>query len=255
MEFVATVNSEREAAELDLFDGRLEAVEIIQPPLETRAFQPLVCALTQGPRFMSDFGEGPIDRALDSLVARLFGRGAFPAERIALSRRLESIADAARTMAGGDRFLTSMRNWFAPGDLVWHVDRSFASRALRVLWPMGRVEGMHVTVSENIDSSVYAAFMRREHPILCKLDRIVADTGAPLEQVWRHRPAQVELLASGAYPYLKDPDRVRRIKPDAISIHRIDTPGVEGTYHRSGWNNRTAPGLQIIMTATTRNRP
>ena len=49
-------------------------------------------------------------------------------------------------------------------------------------------------------------------------------------------------------PFIRDPARVWEIPPDAISIHRFQTPVCEGTYHRSAWENRASPGLQIVMT-------
>ena len=49
-------------------------------------------------------------------------------------------------------------------------------------------------------------------------------------------------------PFLRDPAKVFEIQRDAISIHRFQTPKHHGTYHRSAWENRASPGLQIVMT-------
>jgi len=110
---------------------------------------------------------------------------------------------------------------------------------------------MRVTMRDNIDPAIYAAFMRREHPILCRLDREIARTGLPLETLWRHRPMQALSMIVGDYPFLRDPERVDAVNPNFISIHRIETPNMHGTYHRSAWGNRNTPGIQIIFTVTS----
>jgi hypothetical protein len=119
---------------------------------------------------------------------------------------------------------------------------------MRILMPLGRVAGMRVTRADNIDHAIYDPFMRRELPLLCELDRKAMRTGEPLEALWAHRPRQVEAMTLDRNSFLRDPSRVWEIQRDAISIHRFQTPRCEGTYHRSAWENRVSPGLQIVMT-------
>jgi hypothetical protein len=90
--------------------------------------------------------------------------------------------------------------------------------------------------------------MRRELPLLCELDRKALRTGEPLQVLWGHRPRQVEAMTLDRNPFLRDPARVWEIERNAISIHRFQTPKHGGTYHRSAWENRVSPGLQIVMT-------
>ena len=59
---------------------------------------------------------------------------------------------------------------------------------------------------------------------------------------------ELEAMTLDRNPFLKDPARVWEIEPSAISIHRFQTPKHVGTYHRSAWENRVSPGLQIVMT-------
>ncbi|MBI3759583.1 MAG: hypothetical protein HY269_07505 [Deltaproteobacteria bacterium] len=230
-------------------DG-VEAVEIHRPALAQSGYVELVSELLAAPRFMCDFSQNPSERALPQLCLRLLGHSGHPGQLERLLSDLVAVERFARQL-GGERVLVSIRNWFAPGDLVWHVDRSSRAAAFRVLWPLGRSEGMRVTPFDNIEPVLYAAFMRREHPILCRLDREIASTSKPLEVLWRHRPAQVDAMIAGNYPYMRDPALVAAMHPDAISVHRIATPRMRGTFHRSAWANRHTPGLQIIVTSTS----
>lgn len=200
---------------------------------------------------MSDFSRADPEIALNKLVDYVLGRGTFSSERQTLIRDLLVLDTFGRALVEGPRLLVSVRNWFAPGDMVWHVDRSRKPVALRILWPLGRAEGMRLTRSSNIDPRLYAAYMRREHPLLCRLDREVARTGAGLKSLWAHRPLQVAAMTSGVYPFLLNSKSVWEVERNAISVHRIETPVSAGTFHRSAWANRISPGLQIILTATS----
>lgn len=230
---------------------KVEAVQILRPPLAETVFAPLVKAFVAAPPFMSDFSRADPEIAFDLLADRLLGPSTFAAERKALISEMRQLERFARLLIEGPRLLISLRNWFAPGDLVWHVDRSRRRDALRILWPLGRAEGMRVTPAANIDPALYAAYMRREHPLLCRLDRNVAITGSVLERLWAHRPCQVTSMILDRFPFTVDPGRTWEIHRDAVSIHRIETPAHGGTFHRSAWANRSRPGLQIIMTATS----
>jgi hypothetical protein len=228
----------------------VEAVEIPRPALDATAYAGLVRRLLAAPYFMSDFNQYSSAHGLAHLCRRVLGPHVPVHERDALLADLVAI-EAFGSALGGPRVLVSIRNWFAPGDLVWHVDRSAREIAYRILWPLGRREGMRITPYANIDPCLYAAFMRREHPLLCRLDREIARTGLPLEVVWRHRPAQVRAMIAGAYPFLRDGTAALAVRPDSVSVHRIDTPGMRGTFHRSAWGNRHFPGLQVILTVTS----
>jgi hypothetical protein len=93
--------------------------------------------------------------------------------------------------------------------------------------------------------------MHREFPLLCRLDTRVLRTGAAVEALWAHRPAQLAAMTSGRFPFLLDPDREIEVTPGAISIHRVETPMAPGTYHRSSWANRRSPGLQLVITVVS----
>ncbi|KVC92359.1 hypothetical protein WI76_03895 [Burkholderia ubonensis] len=231
-------------------DSSVEAVEIPRPELSETGYADLVRNLVASPRFMCDFSQTPSSIAFPRLCRRILGEDA-PLDQIArLLDDLNRIEQFAR-MLYGQRLLVSVRNWFAPGDLVWHVDRSSRDSAYRILWPLGRAAGMRVTPRDNFDHALYAAFMRREHPLLCRLDRDVAASGQPLEILWQHRHQQVYAMIEDDFPFLLDRDRVEAVRASSVSVHRIETPRLPGTYHRSAWANRNAPGLQIIITVTT----
>ena len=180
---------------------------------------------------------------------RLLGPGSFGAERSLLAQEIAVLEAFASSLIGtGAPPQTSIRTYFAPGDLVWHVDRVNERTAFRLLWPLGRPAGMRITSADNIDPGIYRAYMRREHPLLCKLDTRVLHTGVDAEQYWAHRRVQLEAMRSGRFPFLLDEDAVAQVPPDAISIHRVETPAQHGTYHCSSWANRQAPGLQVVIT-------
>jgi hypothetical protein len=125
------------------------------------------------------------------------------------------------------------------------------ARAFRLLWPLGRPAGMRVTSADTIDPDVYRGFMQREFPLLCRLDTRVLRTGAAVETLWAHRPAQLAAMVSGQFPFLLEPGRAWEVAPGAASIHRVQTPMQPGAWHRSSWDNRRSPGLQIVITAAS----
>ncbi len=178
------------------------------------------------------------------------GPAALVEERKAFVDDFGRVLSFGCALNNGGRVVVSLRNWFAAGDLVWHVDRSARGGALRLLWPLNRKAGMYVTTQDNIDPELYRAYMSREHPLLCRLDRALFDSGESLERLWRHRPRQVQAMRSGIYPFLRQHSHVWQLDPHAIGVHRFETPTTGGTYHRSTWENRDSPGLQVIMTSS-----
>jgi hypothetical protein len=229
----------------------IEAVQIPRPMLDDLPFSGLVRALIRAPGLKLDFNGRAPEAVLTMLADRLLGQGAFPAERKALADEIARLQAFARELAGGPPPQVSLRTYFAPGDLVWHVDRVAERRAFRLLWPLGRPAGMRLTPQANIDPEIYAAYMRREHPLLCQLDTKVLRTGAAVETLWAHRPAQLSAMIGGRFPFILDPAREWAVEPGAISIHRVETPIQTGSYHRSSWANRGQPGLQIVITASS----
>ena len=227
----------------------VEAVEMPRPPLNQLPFRPLVEALLRGPGFKVDFhGQAP-DAVLAMVTERLFGPRAFGVERALLAHEISRLSDFGRNLVGGGDPLVAIRTYFAPGDLVWHVDRLNERSAVRLIWALGRPAGMRVTPADNIDHRRYSAYMRREYPLLGQLDTQVLRTGASVEALWAHRPVQVAAMTSGRFPFVLEPEKEWEIHPAAVSVHRVETPGGPGTYHRSSWANRNSPGLQIVITA------
>lgn len=232
----------------DLLDrSPLGAVEIPRPPLDSLPYRDFVQALLGRQGFRLDFNRLAPDAALAMVSDQLLGPRAFERERELLAEDIAALADFAGALGGG-RASVAIRTYFAPGDLVWHLDRVNEAHAFRLLWPIGRPAGMRVTPADNIDLPVYAAYMRREHPLLCQLDTRVMRSGAAVEALWEHRPAQLDAMIGGRFPFLRDPSKEHEVTPGAASIHRVETPAQAGTYHRSSWNNRHAPGLQVVIT-------
>jgi hypothetical protein len=226
----------------------LRAVEIARPPLGALPYRDFVRAVLARQGFKLDFNRLEPDAALALVSDQIFGPGAYVHERAALAEDIEALAALAEGLVGARPSIT-IRTYFAPGDLVWHVDRVNEAAAFRLLWPLGRPAGMQVTPGDNVDAAVFRAYMRREHPLLCQLDTRVLRTGAAVESLWAHRPVQLAAMVSGDFPFLRDPARVFQIASGAVSIHRVQTPLQTGTYHRSSWENRQSPGLQIVVTA------
>lgn len=227
------------------------AIEIPRPPAHALPYGDFVAAMLARQGFKLDFhGQAP-DAVLAMIAERLLGAGAFGRERALLAEDIAAMVDFAGGLVADPEVAVSMRTYFAPGDLVWHLDRMNERAAFRLLWPIGRPAGMRVTAPDNIDEHLYRAYMRREHPLLCRLDTRVLRTGAGIEQLWPHRPRQMEAMISGRFPFIVDPDREWQVSPDAASVHRVQTPAQQGTYHRSSWANRQSPGLQIVITVSS----
>ncbi len=237
-----------ETVRLLLGEAATGAVEIPRPPLEGLPYRDFVRALLRAPGFKLDFNRLEPDAALAMVADRLLGPGAFERERALLA---EDIAVLSALMAGlvGARASVAIRTFFAPGDLVWHVDRVGEARACRLVWPLGRPAGMRVTPAANIDAALHRAYMHREYPLLCRLDTQVARAGATIEAAWAHRPEQVAAMMAGRFPFVIDSEAEIEVTPGAASIHCVETPAQPGTFHRSSWANRHAPGLQVVITA------
>ena len=228
----------------------LGTVELPRPPLGELPYRNLVHALLARQGFKLDFNRLEPDAAIALVSDRLLGPGAFQRERALLAADVAVLARFVGALADA-RPAIAIRTYFAPGDLVWHVDRVSERTAFRLVWPIGRPAGMRVTRADNIEPDVYRAFMRREYPQLCRLDTRVMRTGEPVERLWAHRPAQLEAMRSGHFPFLRDPELEWEVTPGAASIHCVQTPGQPGTWHRSSWANRHAPGLQVVITVAS----
>lgn len=226
----------------------LGTVEIPRPPLDDLPYRGFLRALLGKQGFKLDCNRLAPAEALALVSDQLLGPGAFADERALLAADIDALAELAGGLVGG-RPAIAIRTYFAPGDLVWHVDRVNARAAFRLLWPIGRPAGMRVTPAANIDAALHRAYMRREHPLLCRLDTRAMRSGVPVENAWAHRPAQLETMASGAFPFIRDRAQEREIAPGALSIHRVETPTQRGAWHRSSWANRAAPGFQLVITA------
>jgi hypothetical protein len=228
----------------------LGAIEIPRAPLDDLPYRDFVRTLLRAQGFKLDFNRLDPDAALAMVSDQLLGPGAYLRERELLAADIAALADLAGGLVG-NRASVTIRTYFAPGDLVWHVDRVNEPAAFRLLWPLGRPAGMRLTPADNIDAPLHRAYMRREHPLLCRLDARVLRSGAPVEALWAHRPEQVAAMASGRFPFLLDPAREVAVTPGAVSIHRIETPMRAGAYHRASWANRQSPGLQVVITAVS----
>lgn len=229
----------------------IDAVQIERPPLDELPYRDFVHALLGVQGFKLDFNRLSPAEALGMVGDRLLGPGAFARERELFAEDIAALAGFARSMPGGGPPIIAVRTIFAPGDLVWHVDRLNEPVAFRLLWPLGRPAGMRVTGADNIDEAIHRAFMRREHPLLGQLDTRVLRGGGRVEALWAHRPAQLEAMISGRFPFLRDPDKEWEIATGAASVHRVQTGEQAGTYHRSSWANRLSPGLQVVITAAS----
>lgn len=235
----------------DMLDrSAIGAVEIPRPPLDQLPYRDFVLTLLRARGFKLEFNRLDPDAALAMVSDQLLGPGTYVRERAQFAEDIAALAD----FAGGlvkTRASVAIRTYFAPGDLVWHVDRVSERAAFRLLWPLGRPAGMRVTPADNIDAPLHRAFMRREHPLLCRLDARVLRSGAPVEALWAHRPAQLAAMMSGRFPFLLDPEKEIEVTAGAASIHRIQTCMQAGACHRSSWANRQSPGLQVVITAAS----
>ena len=229
----------------------VDAVEIARPPLAELPYRDFVHALLGRGGFRLDFHGQEPDAALAVVSDRLFRPRAYLRERELLAQDIAALKVFMARLAGGPQPLVAIRTYFAPGDLVWHLDRVADPAAFRLVWPIGRPAGTRVTPAGNIDDGSYRAFMRREHALLGRLDTRVLRTGEDVRSLWAHRPRQLEALISGRFPFLIDPEKHWEVRPGAASIHRVETPIQRGTYHRSSWENHASPGLQIVITAVS----
>ena len=239
-----------EAAKKALDRSTLGIVQLDRPRLDHLPYCGLVRALLGKQGFKLDFNALSPDAAIALVADKLLGPGSFAAERAALAADIAALAAFAGGLVGAAPSI-AIRTYFAPGDLVWHVDRLRERDAFRLLWPIGRPAGMMVTAADNIDAALYRAYMQREYPLLGRLDTRVMQQGGSVETLWPHRPVQVAAMQRGDFPFVRDPQAVWQIDPGAASIHRVDTPRRPGTFHRSCWANRATPGLQIVITVAS----
>lgn len=239
-----------EAARSLLDRDPLGTVELPRPSLVELPYRDLVHALLGRQGFKLDFNRLDPDSAIALVCDRILGPGAFQNARASFAADIASLAHFVGGLADA-RPAIAIRTYFAPGDLVWHVDRVNERTAFRLVWPIGRPAGMRVTSADNIEPEVYRAFMRREYPQLCRLDTRVMRTGEPVERLWAHRPQQIEAMRSGRFPFLRASGLEGEVSPGAASIHRVQTPAQPGTWHRSSWANRHAPGLQVVITVAS----
>ena len=245
-----TLPPDSDAARDALEQSNTGAIQIDRIAADALPYGRLIEALLRAPGFKLELrGQAP-HKVLRQVADQLLGPNTYARECEELADEIGALSDFMRDLAGAIQPpQIAIRTFFAPGDLAWHLDRLHERLAFRLVYPIGRAAGMRVTTRDNIDERLFAAFMRREHPLLCRLDTQVANTGRDVEALWRHRPKQLEAMRSGSFPFLIDPTRVWQVAPDAASIHRVDTPRACGTYHRSCWSNRQRPGFQIVITA------
>ena len=195
--------------------------------------------------FKLDFNRLEPDAALALVCDQLLGLGTFLSERARLAEDIAALAALMGELVGA-RAAVAVRTYFAPGDLVWHVDRVHEAQAFRLVWPLGRPAGMRVTPRVNIDGDMFRGFMHREHALLARLDTQIAGSGGDVEALWAHRPVQLNAMKSGDFPFLIDSAQVHEITPGAASIHRVETPAQPGTYHRSSWNKRDSSAADAV---------
>ena len=199
-------------------DGAIaNTVELPRPALDDLPYRDLVRAIVAAQGFKLEFNRLEPDQAIAMVCDQLLGRGTFARERALLADDIATLAQLMGSLVGA-RALVAVRTFFAPGDLVWHVDRFAGQTAFRLVWPIGRPAGMQVTSRDNIDLDIYRAFMRRECPLLCKMDSAVAQTGAPVERLWADRPEQLEAMQTGRFPFVRDAVQVWEVTPGAASI-------------------------------------
>jgi hypothetical protein len=165
-----------------------------------------------------------------------------------LSEAIRGIVELAQRLRPGAPVSLQARNFFVPGDTAWHKDFCMRDRALRMVWPLGRPSGMWVTSQDNVDSTVHRAFIARERPLHQRLDVEHFRSGLGVCRLWQHRPRQLLDLRDGRFPFVRDRERVVQAHRDSLTIHRIEGPNSKGTYHRSGFENRHYPGLQLVFT-------
>ncbi len=228
----------------------VDGIEFARPKLDDLPYNDLVHALMARQGFRLDFRAQEPDGALAMIADQLLGPGTFLRERALLAEEIAVLKAFAAALVSGPPPLVAIRTYFAPGDLVWHVDRMGEAASFRLLWALGRPAGMRITPATNIDHAAYRAFMRREQALLNQLDTRVLRDKADLRVAWSHRPRQVEAMMTGDFPFLFDPAHEMEVTPGAASIHRVETPQQSGTYHRSSWDNHLNPGFQIVITAS-----
>lgn len=223
----------------------VEAIEVLQPSLCYVPLIPLLCSLKPFHRNLGT--EGQLSN-LSALLEELTHTAQYDESTYYLFRLLENLLSLTSSLVDKGQVTLGVRNWFTPGDATWHVDRSPRKVAYRVLWCVGRREGLKVTPRANIDLQCHDTFMRREDALLTKLDRDVIRTGLDVNALWSHRPQQVFEMASENFPFIRSKDLIHTFAPTSVSIHKLQTTEQLGTYHRASWANRIRPGLQFIFT-------
>jgi hypothetical protein len=209
-------------------------------------FDDAIDALRSIPRFKLPFGTATAERALPHLLRSTTSSPAILNAAAGLGAAADGLAQLVTTLVGSARFAGSVRNFFCPGDTLWHTDEVDGRSAFRLLWPLGRPAGMQYTPFENVDIAKYRYHMARMLPFVQKLDAAAFATGIKTDEYLAGKPALLNQFHRRAF--LKDPDLFASVPHNHASLHRVETPRQRGTFHANNFSNETQPGLQLIFT-------
>ncbi|HEY9779559.1 MAG TPA: hypothetical protein V6D09_05420 [Leptolyngbyaceae cyanobacterium] len=223
------------------------------PILEAAYLDRFGRAFAQAPAFIYDTGHNVdrIKRDLECTLAPIAHDIGVTGSLQCYVKTVINIFEQIIMLSRVNRVHVSVRNWFAPGDLVWHVDRSMKDFAIRFIWPLGRNYGTRYTPVSNIDLDRYNAYMRRERPLLCMLDRKVLECKSSYREIWRHRPVQIADMHRCRFPFIRNPNNVVEVAPNSLVLHQFETINDLGSFHCGAAENEATPGLQTVFTATS----
>lgn len=236
-----------------LQEQHAELINIPQPHYSQTGFGNLVDFLTSSAPKFNWAIQGSIQQIKaelkNNLTQTALAGGAYLATEVNgfLSTTAGLMEDVAKINNGTISF--GMRNFFCPGDTILHVDNMANGYVIRFLWPMGREKGMQYTSRQNIDYDQYAAFIDRELHLIRKMDSLSFKEGKSIEEIWPHRPKQVENMKSGYHYYMKNKELIYEVPTHWSSVHLIETPQFPGTFHCNTYANKEKPGLQLILTS------
>jgi hypothetical protein len=251
-DFSATVESLEQVSTLQqlLSDPAIELIKIPQPDVRDTGFYQLAKHLLSIKNFNWAIN-GPVDDILDevhrNILEGIAGNNEAQQEIGAFLHTVRRIMNLMAQINPGKMHF-GLRNFFCPGDAILHLDNMAKGRAVRFLWAMGRPTGMKFTCRQNVDTGKYWHFIHRELHLIRRMDAIAYKDAKPIEEIWAHRPRQVELMKNEQHHYMHDRSKLFQVPVGWSSIHLVDTPDFPGTFHCNTFKNADQPGLQLLIT-------
>lgn len=237
-----------------LNNSSIELIEIPQLPFEELPFKNLIKFLLSA----GSFNWALPGESTETLIKLRDNLNLLTEDNIELQEEIDLFISEVKmlmeklSLVNNGHVSLGLRNFFCYGDTILHVDNMAQGNAIRFLWAMGRPSGMQYTLRNNVNAEKYSHFINRELYLIQKMDLAVFTQNKTIEEVWSHRPKQIDDMKMGICSYLIDDSLMYQVPKYWSSLHRVETPDYHGTFHRNTFYNRESPGLQLLLTSVSK---